>query len=237
MFISTVLGDIPASNVGRTLTHEHLSLDFDKFYFDAPEHLRHYIVNDQRISLKNLGILRQYPYGSRYNLKFYDNESHDEVIEDVKLYKKWCNGNCTIVENTSQGILRDLLFYRKVAEETGVNIVSGTGHYVEVTQKTKDLAMKFEEMVELYTNEIRVGVDVSISGDGSDLIKCGFIGEVGSNWPLTGKIKLPNNKQYTFVEEPIEIFQILKGVPFKLLLKLNKFLDVVFHFIQVFTQK
>lgn len=174
--------------MGITLTHEHLSMEFHHFYVSAPEHLRHYLANERKISLDNVGVLRQYPYGSQYNLYLNDDDAKAKVIDDVRLYKQWCNGNCTIVENTSCGIVRDMKFYRDVAIKTGVNVVAGTGHYVEMTQNVQDSKTGFEQMVELYTAEVANGVDVSKTGDGSDVIKCGFIGEVGSVWPITGEI-------------------------------------------------
>lgn len=176
------------SDLGKTLTHEHLSLDFHHFYSEAPEHLRGYLTEKEKISLGNIGILRQYPYASHYNIQFGDDDTKEKVIEDLHLYKKWCDGNCTIVENTTTGICRDLKFYREAARQTGVNVIAGTGHYLEMTQKSGELLLTIEQMTELYTNEIVTGVDVSNTQDGSDIIKCGFLGEIGSNWPITGKI-------------------------------------------------
>lgn len=131
-FFFAVLGDLSPSDLGRTLTHEHLSLDFHKFYFDAPEHLRGYVSETEKIKLENVGILRIYPYASRYNIAFYDQDANEKVIQDLHLYRKWCGGNCTIVENTTYGIKRDLKFYREAAKQTGVHIIAGTGHYLEV---------------------------------------------------------------------------------------------------------
>lgn len=162
-------------------------MDFHHFYFDAPEHLRGYVTEKEKISIGNLGILRQYPYASRYNIRFCDDDTKEKVIEDLHLYKKWCGGNCTIVENTTTGIVRDLKFYREAARQTGVNVIAGTGHYLEMTQKSGELLLTIEQMTELYTKEIVTGVDVSNAQDGSDIIKCGFLGEIGSNWPITGK--------------------------------------------------
>lgn len=179
------------SDLGRTLTHEHLSLDFHKFYFDAPKHLREYVTEEEKIKLENLGVLRQYPYSSRYNIAFYDEDANEKVIDDVQLFKKWCNGNCTIVENTTYGIKRDLKFYREVAKKTGVNIISGTGHYLEMTQNSSELSLSLEQMCDLYTQEIVTGVDVSKCHDGSDIIKCGFLGEIASNYPISGIISIP----------------------------------------------
>ncbi len=100
------------------------------------------------------------------------------MVHDVKDYKKF--GGETIVENTTYGIARDLKFMQDLSKDSGVKIVAGTGHYVEVTQDLKTLSMTVEEMVNLYVRDITEGVDV----DGQK-IKCGFIGEVGSVWPIT----------------------------------------------------
>lgn len=51
----------------------------------------------------------------------------DAVLEDVKFFRE-CNGG-TIVENSNYGLKRDIPLMKRVSEETGVNIVAGTGIY------------------------------------------------------------------------------------------------------------
>lgn len=179
-----MLGTISPASLGITLTHEHLSLDFGDFYCDPPRHLQSYVTETEKIKLENLGILRQYPYSSQFNIKFYGEETHESVAEDLQLFKKWGGG--TIVENTTYGLKRDLKFYQKMARTTGVNIVAGTGHYLELTQSPGERLMSLEAMINLYTREVITGVD--ISENGTNFIKCGVIGEVGSGWPLTGNL-------------------------------------------------
>lgn len=183
VLFSLVLGVITPESLGFTLGHEHLSTDFEQLFCSAPPALQNYVTDKEKITLENLGVLRQYPYSSRFNLNLSDEESHKSVIEDVKLFKKWGGGS--IVENTSYGIKRDLLFCRRVAQETGVNVIAGTGHYAAFLQTESDIALSVEALTNLYSQEILTGVDVS--GNGKDLIKCGFVGEVGSKWPLIGK--------------------------------------------------
>ncbi|XP_031620564.1 phosphotriesterase-related protein [Contarinia nasturtii] len=185
MKVQSVLGDLLPSDLGRTLPHEHLSLDFHHFFNDAPKHLQGYVTEKQKISLGNIGVLRQYPYSSPYNLQFFDDDTNEKVIEDVHLYKKWCGSKCTIVENTTHGIRRDLTFYREVAKKTGVNVIAGAGHYLEMTQDNSELSISLEQMSDLYRREIVFGVDVSSNKNGSDIIKCGFLGEIASNWPIS----------------------------------------------------
>lgn len=167
------------------MTHEHFSLDFHKFYCEPPKPLSKFFTDgvNEKIHLKNVGFVRQYPYGSKYNINFEDDDTHRAVFEDVKQYKEFGGGS--IVENTTHGINRDLKLMYKVAQLTGVNIVAGTGHYLEMTQKPETLNMSVEEMVQLYTSEIQDGVDVQLTPTENVKVKCGFIGEVGSVYPIT----------------------------------------------------
>lgn len=167
------------------MTHEHFSLDFHKFYSEPPKPLAKFFNegDNEKIHLQNVGFVRQYPYGSHYNIKFNDDETHQAVVSDVKLFKEF--GGRTIVENTTYGINRNLELMYQVARSTGVNIVAGTGHYLEMTQKPETLNMTVEEMTELYTRELVDGVSVQLSQVEAVNIKCGFIGEVGSVYPIT----------------------------------------------------
>lgn len=118
-------------------------------------------------------------------MRFGDAATHESVVRDVQLYREWGGG--TIVENSSHGLQRNLTFSVKVAKETGVHVVAGTGHYVHDVQEPHDLAMSVEQMVELYRTEMTVGCEVA--GE-TERVKCGFIGEVGSVWPIHGKLEL-----------------------------------------------
>lgn len=172
-----------------------MSLDFFKFYSEPPQHLQSYVTEAEKIKLENLGVLRQYPYSSTFNMNFFDKETHESVAEDLELFKKWGGG--TIVENTTHGLKRNLKFYRDMAVKSGVNIVAGTGHYVEMTQTESARLMSLEAMINLYSSEVTAGVD--INNNGTEFIKCGVIGEVGSGWPITGNSK-HSNSYALFVE-------------------------------------
>lgn len=114
-------------------------------------------------------------------MRFCDSDTHEKVLADVELYKQWGGG--TIVENSSHGLKRNLPFLVEVARRTGVHVVAGTGHYVYNTQEPGELLKSVEEMVELYRRELTVGC----TAEGTiEAVKCGFIGEVGSGWPIHG---------------------------------------------------
>lgn len=175
-----VLGQVSPQSLGITLTHEHLSIDYGKFYTEAPQQLQDYLTEKRKITLANVGVLRQYPYSSRYNLDLRDNDACEAILKDVALFKKWGGG--TIVENSSHGLSRDLEFCHEVAQKTGVNVVVGTGHYLAAVQSESALNLSLEALSDQYSKEIITGVD--LRGDGKEIIRCGLIGEVGSGWPL-----------------------------------------------------
>lgn len=64
-------------------------------------------------------------YSNKYNLTFNDADSAQAVIEDVKLFYTF--GGRTIVENSSHGLNRNIPLMVKISEQTGVNILAGTG--------------------------------------------------------------------------------------------------------------
>lgn len=163
------------------MTHEHFNLKFDKFYCCPPPQLFKYFNDgiNEKIHLKNVGYIKQYPYASKYNLQFDDDETQKAVLDDVLDFKMF--GGSSIVENTTYGIERNLNYLVDVAQKTGVNVIAGTGHYIEMTQKSETLKLSLEEMVDLYTKDIEEGNQIAAGST----VKCGFIGEVGSVYPLT----------------------------------------------------
>lgn len=172
--VQTVLGGKNANELGRILTHEHLCLSFDTFYIPPPQQLKRFF--DNKIEIGNLGVLRQYPYSSKYNLNFNDAAAMDAVMTDLQFYREFGGG--TIVENSNYGLKRDIPFMKRLSKETGIHIIAGTGYYVAATQSASDLALSKEEMYNVMLKEMTTGCK-----DSPD-VKTGFVGEVGSTWPI-----------------------------------------------------
>lgn len=175
-FVQTVLGPISPNALGSTLTHEHVECDITNFLAPPPTGFND--VFEKKISLETIGYVRQFPYSSLENMRFCDEASRYAVKKDFLLYKK-CGGG-SIVENSSIGLKRNLELMVEIQKEIGINIIAGTGHYLHNHQSKSDLNMSVEELTDLYTKEITIGVDVPNVGQ----VKCGFIGEVGSEYPL-----------------------------------------------------
>ncbi|EGI61262.1 PREDICTED: phosphotriesterase-related protein [Acromyrmex echinatior] len=172
--VNTVLGSKRLSELGKTLTHEHLALDFHKFYVPPPKHLKRFPVGS--LSLQDAGYVRQYPYSSLYNLEFYGDDAAKAVYKDVELFKE--AGGGTIVENSSHGLKRDISLMKNISQSLGVNVIAGTGHYLASTQNASTLNMTKEEMYNLMCKELEEGCVEYPE------VKAGFIGEVGSSWPI-----------------------------------------------------
>lgn len=179
------MGPIKPGELGIALTHEHFSLNFDKFYCEPPEELTTFFEDgvNKKIHLANVGFVRQYPYASKFNINFEDDETHRAVLEDLKIFKKY--GGSAIVENTTWGINRNLKLMYRAAKEVGINVVAGTGHYLGMTQTPATLKMSVEQMVQLYTSEMLEGIDVEVSPTETVKIKCGLVGEIGSAFPIS----------------------------------------------------
>uniref|UniRef100_A0A8C9AM66 N-acetyltaurine hydrolase n=1 Tax=Prolemur simus TaxID=1328070 RepID=A0A8C9AM66_PROSS len=170
--VQTVLGLVEPSKLGRTLTHEHLTMTFDCSYYPPPP--SHEAISKEPIVMKNLFWIQKNPYCHRENLHL--NEEIEAVKEELLYFK--AQGGGALVENTTTGISRDVRTLKWLAEETGVHIISGAGFYVDATHSSETRAMSVEQLTDVLVREVLHGAD------GTD-IKCGVIGEIGCSWPLT----------------------------------------------------
>ncbi|KAG8443213.1 hypothetical protein GDO86_011860 [Hymenochirus boettgeri] len=169
--VQTVLGPIHPDQLGYTLTHEHLSMTFNCCFCPPPAQKA---LVDAPIVMENLFWVKQNPYSNKENLLL--NQEAEAVKEELLLFK--AAGGGSIVENTTNGISRDVKMLKKFSSDTGVNIIGGAGFYVDATHSSATRLLRVEQLTEIIVNEVLQGAD------GTD-IKCGIIGEIGCSWPLT----------------------------------------------------
>jgi phosphotriesterase-related protein len=158
--------------LGVTLPHEHLLLDFT----GAKMHPRYCSpddVSELEFKMENLGKIRQFPYSVRRNLSI---DSVDQAISELKLFKS-AGGN-TLVDVTSIGIRHSTEHLPRISKETGVNIIIGTGFYVDASVSPDTKMLSVQELCDAIVSEVCEGVE----GTG---VKCGVIGEVGVSYPMT----------------------------------------------------
>ena len=169
--IQTVLGLIDPQDLGLTMTHEHLLIDFSVMFNPTPD------VTTQRmahapVSMENLGWIRQYCYSNLDNLLVLD---EDTAIEEATLYQR--HGGGAIVDATTIGIGRDPLALARISRGAGVHVVMGAGYIVAAAEPNQINKKDENDIFQEITKDIQTGV-------GNTGIKAGIIGEIGCTWPL-----------------------------------------------------
>jgi len=167
----TVLGLIPAEELGITLPHEHLLIAIPRNFVE-PTAVTEKALAHQPVSMENLHWVR-YHYGSNLdNLILMD----EKVAIDEALRFKWLGGK-TIIDFTNIGLGRDPLALRRISLATGLNIIMGSGYYVGPSHPPDIAKKNEEEIAEEIARDITIGV-------GDTGIRAGIIGEIGTSWPL-----------------------------------------------------
>jgi phosphotriesterase-related protein len=180
--VQTVLGLIDPEDLGITLPHEHLLIDqtCGGVYFTEPEEASQKIMAHQPVTLANLSWVRYHMIDSLDNRRLLDESM---AIKEAMLFK--LQGGKTIVDQTNIGIGRDPGALARISRATGLNIVMGSGYYIDGSYPKEAMEAKNEEQV---ANEIIQDVIAGVGGTG---ICSGIIGELGCSWPLrTSEIKV-----------------------------------------------
>ena len=167
--VMTVVGTLDPGDLGPTIMHEHLFIDFWKDKVLPPNApATEAALWDQPLTLENLHLARQRKSMKDNNVLGDEATSIAEALE----FKK--NGGATIVDVTSIGIGRDPLALRRVANSTGLNIVMGGGWYQKAYHPPDMDQRTVNDMADEIVRDITTGV-------GDTGIRSGIIGEVGIN--------------------------------------------------------
>jgi len=170
--VQTVLGLVDPKDLGITLIHEHLLLDMSAWFVE-PTLASEKALAYQPISMENLHWLHYHPSSNRDNLRMLD----EEVAIKEALRYKYAGGK-TIVDVTNIGLARDPLALQRIARATGLQIVMGSGYYIEPSRPSGLANKSEEEIAEEIVQDITVGV-------GNTGVRAGLIGEIGCFHPLT----------------------------------------------------
>jgi phosphotriesterase-related protein len=173
----TVTGPIDAAHLGATVMHEHIFIDFTNGLTMGPPYntpATEVAFWDEKLTLENVHLVRE--RGLR--------NKDSAIISDIRIavkevfdFKSW--GGNTIVDVTNIGIGRDPLALRRVAVETGVNLVMGSGWYAKRFHPPDMDQRTVEDLTDEIVRDITVGV-------GETGVRSGIIGEIGiDGGPLT----------------------------------------------------
>jgi phosphotriesterase-related protein len=170
--VQTVLGAISTTEMGVTLMHEHLLMNFASWHH-PPTTASRMILRDAPVSISIVGELRMDPFVNLDNMQQHDIElSVREVRQFADL------GGQTILDPTNRGIGRDPQALSAISRRTGLNVVMGSGYYLEVSHPPIVRQMRAEDIAAEIERDLTEGVD----GSG---IRAGFIGEIGISAQFT----------------------------------------------------
>jgi len=148
----TLQGRKPVEELGFTLAHEHMKIDFGGMFFHAPGSNIPSEKLMKDMSIPDTYFVRQYPYHFKDNLRFSDD---DAVLESLKEYKRLGGG--TVVEVSTVGLQRDVERCAKLGEKSGLNVIMGTGYYVNSMQKEQTRKFTVEIMQTFMSDELLNG--------------------------------------------------------------------------------
>jgi phosphotriesterase-related protein len=169
--VQTVLGPVPAEELGKTLMHEHLLVNVAPQDGRSPglttEERLHW---DEPLTMENLHHVRRHPDLYRSNLVL---DSEREAVHELVPYSE-AGGGC-IVDVTSVNIGRDPGGLQAISRAAGVHVVMGCGYYVAGSHPP-DMGSRSEDAI---ADEM-----VDDLTKGRDGVVAGIIGEIGLSWPV-----------------------------------------------------
>ncbi len=171
--VQTVLGPVEPRALGATLTHEHLFIDLVGVLPQQPTGAGWLDIYDEPLSMENVGLVRHHGIPNRDMGRLSD---LDVAIAEAGLYRQ--RGGGTLVDVTNPDIGRDPINLAAVSHATGLNIVMGAGHYVDVAHPADMDSRSEDDIVEEIVGDLADGVE-------DTGIRPGIIGEIGCSWPLT----------------------------------------------------
>lgn len=163
--VMTVDGPVDAATLGVTLIHEHLHIDSRRLLAGVHHYER---SGTAAISAETAAEARWNPGATPDN---YDLTDVDLIAEELAPFV--AAGGRTVVDVTPTGLSRSPIALRRIARAAGINVVMGSGFYLEATHPQGVRDATPEHLADDLIREFRDGVE----GTG---IRPGIIGEIGT---------------------------------------------------------
>lgn len=165
--VITVDGRISPEELGTTITHEHVFVDFAEPWFVEPDSAYERRLANEPVSMENLWYIRSKGMRHKDNLRL---ESMELAIEEFEKYRR--AGGDTVVDVTPKGIGGDPESVRGVGRSTGVQFIQGTAYYIRDVHPERVDNASLEELEEEFVSDVREGID-------DTTVRAGIIGEIG----------------------------------------------------------
>ena len=170
--VLTVKGPIEPSQLGKTICHEHLFIDFRVVYQDPPSK-KDIKKSLEKVQLNNLGWIRNFWNSNKDNLLL---DNFDDALDELNDFKNYGN---SIVEVTTMGSIRlknHERLIKSLSENTDINIITGSGFYVDNS---------LPDFFENYKVKMLSKIIEDDFFNPKNKISSGVIGEIGCSFPLT----------------------------------------------------
>jgi phosphotriesterase-related protein len=164
----TVMGPVDSDKLGVTLPHEHVFVDArDNFFFEPIDPAEKPLAHAP-VTLENLAWVRAHALSNLDCL-----QSPDEAVlaKELLLYKQ--AGGSTIADVSTRPVGGDNPSgLQRLARDTGLNIIMGTGHYMGLQYSPEVAALTEAQLCDGLIRDLTEGVE----GTG---VCAGIIGEIG----------------------------------------------------------
>jgi len=168
----TVLGPVPAAELGVTLMHEHVLNDC-RCWWHRPKAKPRSRLACEPVNPGIIGELRMDPFVNLDNLSL-----DDEPLAAAELMLAADEGCRTVVDPTCRGIGRNPEALARISRLTGLNIIMGGGYYLEASHPPALAAMSADDIAA----ELRRDATEGVNGTG---VRIGLIGEIGVSADFT----------------------------------------------------
>ena len=213
--VRTVGGDIDPEELGVTLMHEHLLVRNPWLMKPKDEEKR--ALAEAQVSMNIRGCLWRDGNICADNLLL---DSKSDAVLEVLAYKK--AGGTSLVDVTSTGLGRDVRGVVEISRNSGLNIVCGTGWYLDFVFPPHIRNTTAESLSQQMIKELTEGI-----GEGQT--RAGVIGEIGCSYPWTNdekKVLEAASMAQVRTGAPIDIHSAIHDVQNKRLLKpVGEYLD------------
>jgi len=170
--VTTVLGEVAATDLGVVLPHEHLIANACAEW-EPPETLAELRASLTPISEANLGRAALDPTHYRSVLQSNDALA---VVEELELFA--AAGGRTVVDLGPPGFGRDPCALKAISQLTSLHVVMGCGEYRQASHSGYVAVATESQIADVLIRELTVGVQ-------DTGIRAGIIGELGTGNPIT----------------------------------------------------
>ena len=175
--VITVNGPIDPTELGETLMHEHLFIDFwlpadqpqrwsQLFGRRPPESAEDLAIWHEPLTMNNRISMVSEMWANKDAFAL---DCYEDALTEVTGFTSL--GGRTIVDVTTVGLNRQPELLRRVAEESNANVIMGTGFYRTAWHPASIADLTVKQLALLMHKDITVGID----GTG---VRAGIIGEI-----------------------------------------------------------